>query len=230
MLVPRADAAPDPHRVRTLAEAMIHSAVFRGLYVVPPTKENEPETPDEPSQEGPAPDLADGPPTVSDDGRLVTVRIRDGVRFGGDDGRDGQRARRRQGYRAGARRSRGRPGRAAAAGRGRRRPGPGRSREELDLRHRGDGRPHPRLPPTPTGGAARRRGPLDAAVDARPRRPGEHLAVDGTVRPHPGRPRRAGRPRAQPGLPPAARRLAPGATRSASASRSTTRPARRRGS
>ena len=87
VLVPHADAAPDPHRVRTLAEAMIHSAVFRGLYVVPPTKENEPETPDEPSQEGPAPDLADGPPAVSEDGRLVTVRIRDGVRFGGDDGR-----------------------------------------------------------------------------------------------------------------------------------------------
>lgn len=87
VLVPRADAAPDPHRVRTLAEAMIHSAVFRGLYVVPPTKEDEPETPDEPSQDGPAPDLADGPPTVSEDGRVVTVRIRDGVRFGGDDGR-----------------------------------------------------------------------------------------------------------------------------------------------
>ena len=87
VLVPRADAAPDPHRVRTLAEAMIHSAVFRGLYVVPPTKEDEPETPDEPSQEGPAPDLAEGPPTVSEDGKVVTVRLRDGVRFGGDDGR-----------------------------------------------------------------------------------------------------------------------------------------------
>ena len=63
VLVPRADAAPDPHRVRTLAEAMIHSAVYRGLYVVPPTKEDEPETPDEPAQDdGPAPDLAEGPP------------------------------------------------------------------------------------------------------------------------------------------------------------------------
>jgi peptide/nickel transport system substrate-binding protein len=88
VLVPRADAAPDPHRVRTLAEAMIHSAVYRGLYVVPPTKEDTPETPDEPSaDDGPVPDLAEGPARVSDDGRLVTVRIRDGVRFGGDDGR-----------------------------------------------------------------------------------------------------------------------------------------------
>ncbi len=88
VLVPRADAVPDPHRVRTLAEAMIHSAVYRGLYVVPPTQQGKPETPDEPSADGgPVPDLASGPAQVSDDGRLVTVHIRSGVRFGGDDGR-----------------------------------------------------------------------------------------------------------------------------------------------
>ena len=89
---------------------------------------------------------------------------------------DGQRPRRRQGHRGGARRPRGRPGGAAAAGRGRRRPGPGRPGQELDLRHRGDGRPHARLPPTPTGGAARRRGPLDAAVDAASRADRENIA------------------------------------------------------
>lgn len=88
VLVPSADAAPDPQRVRTLSEAMIHAAVYRALYVVPPTKEDTPETPDEPSAEdAPVPDLASGPAEVSDDGRLVTVRIRDDARFGGDDGR-----------------------------------------------------------------------------------------------------------------------------------------------
>jgi peptide/nickel transport system substrate-binding protein len=88
VLVPRADAAPDPHVARTVGDAMIHAAVFRKLYVVPPTREDEPETPDEPAEDdGPVPDLADGPATVSEDGRLVTVRIRDGVRFGGDAGR-----------------------------------------------------------------------------------------------------------------------------------------------
>jgi peptide/nickel transport system substrate-binding protein len=88
VLVPSADAAPDAHRVRTLAEAMVHAAVYRALYVVPPTKENTPETPDEPSDEdAPVPDIAAGPAQVSEDGRLVTIRIRDGVRFGGEDGR-----------------------------------------------------------------------------------------------------------------------------------------------
>jgi peptide/nickel transport system substrate-binding protein len=88
VLVPRADAAPDPHAVRSLADAMIHTAVFRKLYVVPPAREGEPQTPDEPSEDdGPVPDLADGPARVSEDGRVVTVRIRDGVRFGGDGAR-----------------------------------------------------------------------------------------------------------------------------------------------
>jgi peptide/nickel transport system substrate-binding protein len=88
VLVPRADAAPDAHVVRSLGDAMIHSAVYRTLYVVPPTREGEPETPDEPSEApGPVPDLADGPAKVSEDGRLVTVHIRDGVRFGGEDAR-----------------------------------------------------------------------------------------------------------------------------------------------
>jgi len=88
VLVPRAHAAPDPHAVATLSDAMIHRAVYRGLYVVPPSDSDEPQTPDEPSEAGePKPDLADGPPRVSEDGRRITVRIRDGVRFGGDRGR-----------------------------------------------------------------------------------------------------------------------------------------------
>jgi peptide/nickel transport system substrate-binding protein len=88
VLVPEADAAPDPHVVRSLSAAMIHAAVYRGLYIVPPTREDEPETPDAPAEASePVPDLADGPARVSEDGRVVTVRIRDGVRFGGDDGR-----------------------------------------------------------------------------------------------------------------------------------------------
>jgi peptide/nickel transport system substrate-binding protein len=88
VLVPHADAAPDPHVVRSLSAAMIHAAVYRTLYVVPPTREDEPATPDEPSEaEGPIPDLADGPAKISEDGRVITVRIRDGVRFGGDDPR-----------------------------------------------------------------------------------------------------------------------------------------------
>ena len=168
VLVPRADAAPDPHRVRTLAEAMIHSAVFRGLYVVPPTKEDEPETPDEPSQEGPAPDLAEGPPTVSEDGRVVTVRVRDGVRFGGDGRPDGQRPRRRQGHRA--RRS---PTRRSARWRGGCWPRSPASRpratraQELDLRHRGDGRAHAAA----SGYAGRRRGSSSRRSRRRCRRP-----------------------------------------------------------
>jgi peptide/nickel transport system substrate-binding protein len=88
VLVPKADTAPDAHVVRSLADAMIHSAVYRTLYVVPPTREDVPETPDEPSAaQGPVPDLADGPAQVSEDGRLVTIRIRHGVRFGGSDAR-----------------------------------------------------------------------------------------------------------------------------------------------
>jgi peptide/nickel transport system substrate-binding protein len=88
VLVPRADAAPDPHRVGTVAEAMIHGAVYRSLYVVPPSKQDEPRTPDEPAEaDGPVPDLAEGPARVSEDGRFVTVRIRGGVRFAGEDGR-----------------------------------------------------------------------------------------------------------------------------------------------
>ena len=51
MLVPQADPAPDPHRVRTVADAMIHGAVYRSLYVVPPTEEDEPGTPDEPAED-----------------------------------------------------------------------------------------------------------------------------------------------------------------------------------
>lgn len=88
VLVPRADAAPDPHRVGTVAEAMIHGAVHRSLFVVPPSAADEPQTPDEPAEAtGPVPDLAEGPAEVSEDGRVITVRIREGVRFGGEDAR-----------------------------------------------------------------------------------------------------------------------------------------------
>jgi peptide/nickel transport system substrate-binding protein len=87
VLVPAADAAPDPHRVLTVAESMIHSAVFRSLYVAAPGKEDEPRTPDAPAEDGPTPDLAAGPAEVSEDGRTVTIAIREGVRFGGDGSR-----------------------------------------------------------------------------------------------------------------------------------------------
>jgi peptide/nickel transport system substrate-binding protein len=89
LLVPHADPSPDPHRVRTAAEAMIHAAVYRSLYAVRPARGDVSGTPDAATStaDEPVPDLAESPPEVSADGREITIRIRSGVRFGGEDAR-----------------------------------------------------------------------------------------------------------------------------------------------
>jgi len=64
---------PDPHRFASAAEASVHAAVYRQLYAWPPAATGE--------VAEPVPDLADGAPRVSRDGRTIVVGIRDDVRF-----------------------------------------------------------------------------------------------------------------------------------------------------
>jgi peptide/nickel transport system substrate-binding protein len=71
------ELAPDPHRVTSPAQAMVHAALYRTPYAWRPGDDARP-----------TPDLADGPPEVSEDRRRVRVRLRPGVRFGPHGERD----------------------------------------------------------------------------------------------------------------------------------------------